>query len=67
MMNNIADMMTMLQQIKADPIGMLSKRFNLPQGISKNPQELLQYLLNSGQVSQGQIDQAMQMKKFFMK
>lgn len=62
MMNNIYDMVA---QIKQNPIGILSQRFNLPQGISTNPQNLLQYLLNSGQISQEQVNRAMQMKKQF--
>lgn len=64
MMNN---MTAMLQQIKADPIGLLSQRFNLPANISKNPQDIIQHLLNSGQVSQAQVNNAMQMRKMFMK
>ena len=64
MMNN---MMAMLQQIKSDPIGLLSQRFNLPANISKNPQDIIQHLLNSGQVSQAQVNNAMQMRKMFMK
>lgn len=63
-MNN---MPAMLQQIKADPIGLLSQRFNLPANISKNPQDIIQHLLNSGQVSQAQVNNAMQMRRMFMK
>ncbi|MBP5332390.1 MAG: hypothetical protein J6Y89_11125 [Lachnospiraceae bacterium] len=62
MMNN---MMAMLQQIKADPISILSQRFNLPANMSKNPQDIIQHLLNSGQVSQAQVNNAMQMRKQF--
>lgn len=63
-MNNIFEA---IQQLRSDPIGMLSKRFNLPPNIPQNPNEILQYLLNSGQVSQQQINNAMQMRKMFMK
>lgn len=52
--NNI---MNMLQQLKANPAQMLSKRFNLPAQIS-DPNALLQHLVNSGQVTQQQIDAA---------
>lgn len=67
MMNNMLNMAQMIQQIKTDPVKMLSKRFNLPENAPTNPQDLLQYLLDSGQVSQQQINNAMQMRKMFMK
>lgn len=67
MMNNVPDLITMVQQIRQDPVGMLSKRFNLPANLPKDPQEIIQYLLNSGQVSQAQVNNAMQMRKMFMK
>lgn len=56
-----------VQQLRADPIGMLSKRFNIPADLPKNPNEILQYLLNSGQISQQQINNAMQMRKQFFR
>lgn len=58
------NLMNMFQQMKANPMAMLSQRFNLPQNLS-NPKEIVQHLLNSGQINQGQVDQAMQMKKQF--
>ena len=67
MMNNMPNMAQMIQQIKMNPVKMLSKRFNLPENAPTNPQDLLQYLLDSGQVSQQQINNAMQMRKMFMK
>lgn len=67
MMNNMLNIAQMIQQIKTDPVKMLSKRFNLPENAPTNPQDLLQYLLDSGQVSQQQINNAMQMRKMFMK
>ena len=63
MMNN--QMLSMLNQIKQNPMQMLSRRFNLPQNMPNNPQEIIQYLLNSGQVSQSQVNQAMQIRKQF--
>ena len=66
-MNNAPDFFAMVQQIRQDPVGMLSKRFNLPQNLPKDPNEIIQYLLNSGQVSQAQVNNAMQMRKMFMK
>ena len=65
MMNmNPMNIMQMFNQFKSNPMAMLSKKFNLPANMN-NPQERVQHLLNSGQISQSQIDQAMQMKKQF--
>ena len=44
---------------------MLSKRFNIPTEIGNNPNDILQHLINSGQVSQTQVDQVMQMRSLF--
>jgi hypothetical protein len=40
---------------------MLSSRFNIPEGIN-NPNDILQHLLNTGQVSQNQVNQIMGMR-----
>ena len=61
-MNN--SMMQMLQQLQANPMQMLSRRFNLPQNL-RDPNEIIQYLANSGQVSQQQINNAYQMASKF--
>ena len=61
-MNN---MMGMLQQLKANPMQFLMQRkMNLPQGI-QDPQAILNHLLQTGQVSQQQINQAYQMMQRF--
>lgn len=67
MMNNPMQMMQMLNQLRSNPMQVLSKRFNLPQNMSNDPQEIVQHLLNSGQISQAQVNRAMQMRKMFMK
>ena len=60
------NMLMMLQQIKQNPVAMLSQRFNIPPTLNtQNPNDILQYLLNSGQVTQMQINQAMQMGNQF--
>ena len=61
MVPNPMQMMQMLAQFKNNPMGMLAQRFNIPQNI-QNPQDIIQHLLNSGQVSQSQVNQAMQMR-----
>ena len=40
---------------------MLSQKYNIPQGIN-NPNDIIQHLLNTNQVSQAQVNQAMQMR-----
>lgn len=65
MMNN--QMMTMLRQMKANPLQMLRQKFNIPDNISASPEEIIQHLLNSGQISQQQVNNIMQMRKMFMK
>ena len=60
-MNPMAIMQS-LAQFKANPLEMLSKRFNIPTEIGNNPNDILQHLINSGQVSQTQVDQVMQMR-----
>ena len=56
------NLMNMFKQMKANPMAMLAQRLNLPQNLS-DPKEINQNLLNSGQINQQQVDQAMQMKK----
>ena len=56
--------MQMFQQMKQNPMAILSQRFNLPQNMN-DPKEIVQHLLNSGQINQQQVDQAMAMKKQF--
>ena len=51
-MNNL---MGMYQQFMQNPIQMISKKYNLPEGMN-NPDDILKHLVNSGQVKQEQID-----------
>lgn len=55
------NLMTMLNQFKQNPMAVLSRRYNIPQNMN-DPNQILQHLLNSGQVSQSQVDRIMQMK-----
>ena len=60
-------MLTMLNQLKANPLQFLAqRRMNLPQGISANdPQAIINHLVQTGQVSQEQINSAYQMMQRF--
>ena len=63
MMNNLNDLMNLYQQMRSNPAQLLSRRFNLPQNVNVNdPNAILQHLLNSGQVSQEQVNRAMGMR-----
>ncbi len=56
--NNIVGM---LNQFKQNPMAMLSRRFNIPQNMN-DPNQILQHLLNTNQVSQAQVNRVMQMR-----
>lgn len=63
MMNNI---MSMLPQLKQNPMQfILQRRFNLPQGMAQDPNTILNYLMQSGQISQEQVNRAYQMAQQF--
>lgn len=53
--------MQMYQQFRQNPMAMLSQKYNIPQNLN-DPNEIIQHLLNTGQVSQLQVNQAMSMK-----
>lgn len=59
------NLMGMLAQFKQNPTAMLQRAgFNVPQGVG-SPQQIVQHLMNSGQLSQQQYDQARQMARQF--
>ena len=41
-------------QFRQNPLAMLSKRFNIPKDL-QDPQQIVQHLLNSNQISQSQL------------
>lgn len=64
---NQPNMMQMVQQLKANPMQFLMQRkFNLPQNIdTRNPQAIINHLVQSGQISQEQMNRAYSMAKQF--
>lgn len=56
--NNI---LSMIAQFKQNPMSVITQRFNIPQGMN-DPNQILQHLLNTNQVTQGQVNRAMQMQ-----
>lgn len=61
MAGDINDLMNMYQQLKNNPVQFLSRRFNIPQNVN-NPNDIIQHLLNTGQISQNQVNQVMGMR-----
>lgn len=61
MVGNMNDLMNMYQQMKRNPAQFLSKRFNIPPD-ANDPNAIIQHLLNSGQVSQDQVNRVMNLR-----
>lgn len=68
LMGNMANGMNIMQQLqmlRQNPMQFLRQRgFNVPDNIT-NPQAIIQHLMNSGQVSQQQMNQAQAMAQGF--
>jgi len=53
--------MMMLQQLKVNPMQFLmSRRLNVPQNMINNPNAIVNHLLQTGQISQEQLNRAYQ-------
>ena len=62
---NLQMMMQLLPSLKSNPAQFLQSRgINIPQNMN-DPQQILQYLVNSGRFNQSQINQAMNMANMF--
>lgn len=55
------NLIQLYQQLRSNPMKALQGKYNVPQGMT-DPNEIIQHLLNSGQVSQAQVNQAMNMR-----
>lgn len=63
MVGNMKDIMDMYNRFRQNPLQMLQQRFNIPQNVNiQNPNDIIQHLLNTGQVTQNQVNQAMSMR-----
>lgn len=59
-------LMQNLQQLKANPLQFLVKRgFNVPATVGNDPQAIMNHLLQTGQVTQQQINSVYQMAQQF--
>ena len=57
-MNNL---LAMYQKMRQNPMQLLSQRFNIPQNVNfQDPNSIIQHLLNTGQITQDQVNQANQ-------
>lgn len=57
----MGNMLQMLTQLQQNPLALLGKAgFNIPNNLN-NPQQIIQYLTQSGQINQNQLNQAQQM------
>ena len=57
------NILNMFNNFIQNPVQALSgANFNIPQNITNNPQAIIQHLLSSGQVSQSQVNQAMEVR-----
>jgi hypothetical protein len=54
-------MFMLLQQLMQNPMSLIAQKFNVPQGMN-NPQEIVQHLLKTGQITQQQVDNATQIR-----
>ena len=59
---NDNNFMTILNQFKQNPMAMLSQKFNIPQGMN-DPNQIIQHLLNTNQVSQADVNRVMQITR----
>lgn len=60
-MPNPNQIMQAVQQLKQNPFGILGGRFNFPQNMN-DPNQIIQHLLNTGQVKQEQVNRLMGMR-----
>ena len=57
------NILELYSQFRNNPVQLLKRRFNIPDNVNiNNPNDIIQHLLNTGQVSQNQVNQAMQMR-----
>lgn len=60
MAGNINDVFNLLQRLRTNPMEILSMKFNIPQNVNiNNPNDIIQHLLNTRQVTQTQVNEVM--------
>ena len=61
---NIMALLSQFNQFKKNPMAMLNKRFNIPQGMN-DPNEIINHLMNTNQINRNQLNQIQQMANMF--
>ena len=65
-MGNMMNIMQMFNQFRQNPVGALaSMGYNIPQNVQNNPEGIVNYLRNSGQMSDQMFNQFSQMAQQF--
>lgn len=65
-MGNMMQMMQLFNQFRQNPVGAIMQMgFNVPPHLQNNPQGTVNYLRNSGQMSEQQYNQFVQMAQMF--
>lgn len=65
-MNNPMEMMNMVNMLRQNPMQFLIQRgFNVPGNLAADPNQIIQHLMNTGQISQDQYNRAQQMARNF--
>ena len=63
MAGNINDVLNVLNQLRTNPMQILARRFNIPQNVNlQDPNAIIHHLLNTGQITQNQVNQCMGMR-----
>ena len=66
MFSNMAGLMQQFNQFRQNPVGaIMQKGYNIPQHLQNNPEGIVNYLRNSGQMSEEQFNQFSQMAQTF--
>lgn len=66
MFGNMKDLMDFYNRFRQNPMQILNQRFNIPQNVDiNNPNDIIQHLLNTGQITQNQVNDAMNMRNQF--
>ena len=66
MFSNMASMMQKFNQFRQNPVGaLMGMGFNVPQHLQNNPEGIVNYLRNSGQMTDEQFNQFSQMAQQF--
>lgn len=57
------NLFNLYQQLRQNPMQLLAQKYNIPDNIdTSNPNNIIQYLLNTGQITQAQVNNAMSMR-----